>query len=251
MRGLWWGDAHFSINTVGDQRAEKIGKLARKCNVDYVWQAGDFLTCDSVNPHNHKGSKKSKEAPYIGEELEILNNELKTFKSNLNPKQSKKKSIPYFQSIGNHTYWFKKYEEDHPEVSGMLYNQVLEIFAEYANVVSLYGEMLTIDNIDFTHCPVIAGRRIDGKYSSYRAGEYATRSLVIGHTHRKEVITLPKLGRDAPIEIINVGCSLLVKEDWIDHDSAENWSYGIFLSEHTQGRIKKLEWISMEEVMGA
>lgn len=250
-RGLWWGDHHWTVDTANDGRAEAIGKLGRSEKVDYAVQIGDFISSNSVNPYNKKGSKGAKECPYILEELQGMNEELEIFQSYLNPKKSKKKKIPYIQCIGNHELFFERYEKENAEFTGMLWHPLLRIFKEHSDLIVPYGKVFNYHGINFTHVPIINGTRLQGRYACYRVAEYAEHHTVFGHVHYKAHITMPKFGRETPIEVFNLGCTLLEKEEYAMHDSADNWSYGLYIVEHDEQKIKRVEWVSMEEVMGA
>lgn len=249
MRGLWIGDHHWTVNTVGDGRAEAIGKLAHAEKVDYVVQIGDFLSSNAVNPYNKKGSKGAKECPYILEELQGLNEELRILHSFINPKKSKKKKIPYIQCIGNHEIFFARYEKENAEFTGMLWYPLLNVFDRYSNVLVPYGQVFNFHGVNFTHVPIISGSRLQGKYACYRVAEYAQTHTVFGHVHYKANVTMPKMGRETPIEVFNIGCTLLEEEEYALHDSAENWSYGLYIAEHDEEKIKRTEWIAMSEIM--
>jgi predicted phosphodiesterase len=248
MRGLWWGDYHTGITKVGDGRAEMLGKFGRKHNVDYVVQIGDFLSADSVNPHAKRGTRKAKEAPDISEDLETLIAEGTTFQQNLNPKSRKKARIPLFLTLGNHEEWFFRFQNDNPELGDLLTSHLLHRFSYFTDDLIPYGGFKEIDGVLFTHAPVVCGKRVEGKYAEERIAERTHKHVVFGHTHRMKMVTAEKF-LSPPVHVINIGCSLLGPEEYCEHDSASNWWYGVVIAEHNEGRINKIEFVTMDEIM--
>lgn len=249
-RGLWLGDFHTGITKINDGRAEMLGKFARRNNVDYVVQIGDFISADSVNPHAKRGTRRSKEAPDVSGDLFALVNEGLTFVANLNPRSRKKARIPLYITEGNHEQWFYRFQNDVPEIGDMLIAHLHQGFARFADEYIRYGQFKEIEGVLFTHAPVVCGKRVEGKYAEERIAERTNKHVVFGHTHRLKMVTSEKF-LSPPVHVINIGCSLLGPEDYCEHDSASNWWYGVVIAEHNENKINKLEFITMDEVMGA
>ena len=88
-----------------------------------------------------------------------------------------------------------------------------------------------------------------GTTVEYRAANLATSDLVIGHSHRTNLVSAPKVDRKEPVKVLNLGCAL--PQGYIERyalHSLTGWSYGTWKLRLRKGRIVSWEFTTMNEL---
>ena len=181
------GDTHDSPH-ISQKRFDCIGKHIRKIKPDYIVHIGDFSSFDSLSFFQKNDSQQ-------GKAFKILDKYVK--------------DIPRHICIGNHELRVHRFEENIPEIKGMMKETLYNTYDEFGWTHTEYGEFKNIAGVSFVHCPLnIMGKEYGGKNAEVQIGNDALHDLVFGHTHKARDWKAVKIGYDKWVRIVNVGCSL-------------------------------------------
>lgn len=233
------GDLHVSPGQ-DLSRLKWIARHIRETKPDHIVQIGDWSTFDSVSTHDPIGSVKAKHRPSLRQDLEAHHESLAVFDRELGPSV-----IPRTVTLGNHCDRVRKYEELRGELEGSVWHEVLDSFAQFRWKTHPFGELAFIGGVAFTHVPL---NRIGKPHSSPNImANNLAHDLIKGHSHVATYLTIPKIGHDTGVTLIDVGTSL-------PHGHVESyaklsqtsWWWGIHSVTIRKGRIDDFERISMK-----
>mgnify|MGYP001188702789 CR=1 FL=1 len=158
--------------------------------------------------------------------------------------------IPRHVTLGNHEQRVYKFEENIPEISGMMKKELHDTFSERGWKFSPYGAFKIIGGVSFTHCPLnIMGKEYGGKNCEVQVANDATNDIVFGHTHKFRDGKQAKRGDKNSVRIINVGCALPFGH--IEEYAKLNmtgWSWGIVELGIWDNHIQESQFISMDRL---
>jgi hypothetical protein len=246
IRVLVIGDTHDDPRHPDKSRFESFGRMAAERKVDRVVQIGDFGTWDSVSRHEDRSTIAGRALPSFEDDMASCRMALMAFQRGMGDFR-----CPLHIPLGNHEDRVRVYENLHPVMEGGMYRRLLEMFAQYRWETRRFGEFLFIDGVGFCHVPLnIMGRPYGGKNPENQIGNDATFSLVYGHTHKKVVKSVPKIGPTNQIKVVNVGCGLPFGhvEDYAKL-STTGWDYGVMEIAIQGGQIISEKWFDMLEVL--
>ncbi len=236
------GDAHDSPHDPDKSRFEWMGRWVADQKFDHVIQLGDFATMDSMTRHAAPGTKSFGDLPSFQEDLASVCEALDAFDRGLQGHKCRKEI-----TWGNHEHRADKYEDNNPQMFGIVGNTLRHAFTSRGWRVIPFGEIHFVEGVGFTHHPMNAmGRPYGGKTANSRAGNDLLFSLIHGHDHKREVASCAKIGPQGFIETISAGCSLPwgTVEDYAKHGPS-GWWWGVMDVRIAQGQILDQSFTSM------
>jgi len=241
---LYFTDAHDRI----DQSKERflwLGKLARDTNPDIIINGGDTFDVDSLNAHVRNETYEGRMKPGFEKELSSLAEAFRLFDVHC------PKHIPLHIVLGNHEQRIWRYENQNPEVYGMLSAAFLSLLERHRYQVTKFKYYLDIEGVEFTHAVINAmSREVGGKGAASNIATNSLKDIVYGHSHKKEEMTVAKMGpNNRSVRAVNGGCFM---NDGYRMDyakcSANVWDYGCMEIMICGGKIESTNWISMKEL---
>jgi hypothetical protein len=124
------------------------------------------------------------------------------------------------------------------------------MFARYRWKTTPYKHWLFFEGVGFSHVPIsIMGKPIGGRYPENTIGNQATHSIVFGHTHRNNNVTVPKIGINNAITITNLGSAMPhgYLPSYTD-GCTTGLTYGVHELRLRGGRVESDSFISMLEL---
>lgn len=211
-------------------------------NVVHIGDAQDFESCEF---HSAPGSGSQKRRPAFIEDIECGDEALSVYHKEVGVGE-----IPHDKTDGNHEYRVERFEELAPNLEGTLVLQREQLFARYRWKVTPYKHWLFLEGVGFTHVPIsIMGKPIGGRYPENTIGNQATHSIVFGHTHRNNNVTVPKIGINNAITVTNLGSAMPhgYLPPYTD-GCTTGLTYGIHELRLRGGRVESDKFISMLEL---
>ena len=235
------GDAHDSPKIPNKERFEWIGAHIKATKPDVVVQIGDFLTLDSLNNYEPNETFAGKLKPTfqadVGSFIEALG--------------AMDIDGPELHcTLGNHEQRLFAYENNHPEVYGMMQIELQGAFERFGWTFSPYKFIQKYGGVGFTHSATNSmGRAYGGKNSENSIANDSLFDLVIGHSHRRRLVRVPKIGDDNNLAVLNLGCALPdgFIESYARHSST-GWSFGIYDLTIQHGSLQSESFIPMSEL---
>lgn len=244
---MYYCDAHDRID-LDKERFKWLGKYARDHKPDMIVNGGDTFDVDSLNSHVGDDTVEGRLKPDFEMELVSLNCALQEFDEYC------PKDIPKFITLGNHEQRVYGYENSHPSVGTIMSGEMEAVFDYYGYQITPYRSVLEIDGVWFTHCPHNGMRKpIGGVNGTATVAKSSPRSIIYGHTHRREEYVFAQAGYDnAPnnsVRAYNGGCFLPhgVKFHYA-RASQSAWDYGFSMITIADGKITDVEWITLEKL---
>jgi hypothetical protein len=235
------GDLHVSPGQ-DLSRIRWIARHIKETKPDHIVQIGDWASFDSVSTHDPIGSIKAKHRPSLRQDIECLRESLHLFDRELGPG-----TTPRTITLGNHEDRVRKYQEFRSELEGAVWEEVQETFAQFRWKTHDFGKVVFLGGVGFVHVPL----NVIGKpHSSPNIiGNNLAHDLIRGHSHRAMYSTIPKIGENKGVTLIDVGTSL-------PHGHVEpyaklsqtGWYYGIHDVIIRNGRIDDFARISMKSL---
>ena len=222
------------------RRFSWIGRHIADTGPDQVKIMGDFSDLLSLCGHIPNESYTGKFKPEFIADMASLKKALKAL---VIPGPS------YDYMIGNHENRLYLFEENTPEVYGLMRAEFELILEDLGVARHPFGEHHTVGQTDFVHVPLsIMGRPIGGKLASTTIGRESTNDTVFAHTHRKGVHDTPKLG-GGRITTVEAGCALPwgYVEEFARH-STTGWWWGVVELKLRAGRIQGVNFVPMYEL---
>jgi hypothetical protein len=217
---------------------------------DYIVAIGDWASFDSLSGHELPGSQNDADRPPFYEDLDSLDESLSTFHRELPVG-----SIPVHVTLGNHEARCERAANKQPKLNGDMPLRRDEVFRRYRWQVYPFGQFVTLDDVDYVHCPLnVMGREMGGQHVERNAANQTTGSLVFGHTHRAQVCNFTKIGQERKITVVNLGTSMPfgVIERY-NGLAMTGWSWGYFELRIRAGVIlsaKHFDMIEAEQLYG-
>jgi hypothetical protein len=239
------GDAHEKPGR-DKERFKWFGRFAANHAPDYIVSIGDWASFDSLSTHETPGSDGDANRPPFHEELDSLDESLSFFHKDLAVG-----SIPIFHTHGNHEFRCERAANRQPKLNGDMPLRRDELFLRYRWQTFPFGQHFDLHGVHFVHCPLnIMGREMGGEHVERNVANKSIHSTVMGHTHRRNVVHLPKIGQKK-ITVVNLGTSMpygLVEK--YTGLAMTGWSYGLFLLRIQDGLILSEKFFDMLEIEG-
>nr|WP_281354855.1 metallophosphoesterase [Chelativorans xinjiangense] len=219
-----------------------IGRYVAETRPDNVIQIGDFFDMESCEFHSAPGSASQQQRPAFQEDIESGEESLDEYHREVGIGE-----IPHDVVLGNHEFRVWRLEEAAPNLKGTLTLQLDQFFARYRWRVTPYRHWLFMEGVGFTHVPIsIMGKPIGGRYPEQNIGNQSTHSIVFGHTHRWNHVTVPKIGINNSITVTNVGSAMPYGYIPKYADGATTgYSYGVAELRLSGGRVEGSNFLSM------
>lgn len=197
------GDTHWYPG-MDFEHMRWIGRYIAEAKPDNVVHIGDALDFESCEFHSAPGSGAQKRRPAFIEDIECGEDALSVYHKEIGVGE-----IPHDITFGNHEYRVWRFEEMAPNLAGTLVLQLEQLFSRYRWKTTPYKHWLFFEGVGFSHVPIsIMGKPIGGRYPENTIGNQATHSIVFGHTHRNNNVTVPKIGINNSITITNLGSAM-------------------------------------------
>jgi hypothetical protein len=222
-----------------------IGRYVTETRPDNVIQIGDFLDFGSCEFHSAPGSASQAKRPSFQEDIESGYDAMEAYHKEVGLGE-----IPHDEIHGNHEFRVERYEELAPNLAGTLVILREQLFARYRWKTTPYRHWLFFEGVGFTHVPMsIMQKPIGGRYPENTIGNQATHSIVFGHTHRNNNVTVPKIGINNAITVTNLGSAMPhgYVPDYAD-GATSGYTYGIHELRLRGGRVESDKFISMLEL---
>lgn len=238
------GDTHWKPGMEMDHM-RWIGRYVAETRPDNVVHIGDALDCESCEFHSPAGSASQMNRPTFQDDIGSGEDALEAYHSEIGLGE-----IPHDITLGNHEYRVWRLEELAPNLAGTLTLQLEQLFARYRWKVTPYRHWIFFEGVGMTHVPMsIMQKPIGGRYPENTIGNQSTHSIVFGHTHRNNNVTVPKIGINNAITITNVGSAMPhgYVPKYAD-GATSGYTYGIHELRLRGGRVESDKFISMLEL---
>jgi predicted phosphodiesterase len=237
-------DTHTNPN-LQNHRASHIGKFVADHAPDYLVHLGDWADWEFASRFEDWSSLHGRERSPFKDELD----DFVSFVERLStPIAHMSKPPKLVTTLGNHDERVWLFENTHPECEGMMWAELEAALSEWE--VYPYRQYAFINGVGFTHAPHnAAGKPYMGKVPENQIANDASFSVVSGHTHKSAYRTVPKLGPQNQITVLNPGCAL--PQGYIKPYAAlsmTGWSWGVGTLDICDGRIVAHSIISMSEL---
>ena len=236
------GDAHDAPSLPDKSRFEWMGKWVRDNNFDEVIQIGDLCTLDSLTRHAPPGTLGFASLPSFKEDLDSLNAALRAFDKGLGDWKGKK-----VITEGNHEARAYKYEDNNPQLRGIIVRAIHDVFLQWGWRLIPYQEIYFLEGVGITHHVTnTMGKAYGGKTAGSRAANDTTFSLIHGHTHVRSLAASAKIGPMGGVDVVSIGCSLPWGhvEDYAKHGPS-GWWWGVTEATLIGGNIADIGFKSM------
>jgi len=238
------GDLHMKPG-MDFEHMRWIGRYVSEAKPDNVVQIGDAFDMSSCEFHSPPGSASQLHRPSFSEDIASGEEAFDTYHSEIGIGE-----IPHDVTLGNHEFRVWRLEELAPNLAGTLTLQLEQFFYRYRWRVTPYRQWLFMEGVGFTHVPMsIMQKPIGGRYPENTIGNQATHSIIFGHTHRNNSVTVPKIGINNSITITNVGSAM--PHGYIPpyaNGATTGYTYGIHDLRLRGGRVEGGNFISLLEL---
>jgi len=243
VKVVYFTDAH-NQPVLSQERFVWLAKMVNHEKPDYLIDGGDFDDFHSLCSHEKNETEKGRVKPALLHDLthsakarELINDAL-----NCNPVKH--------VTLGNHEDRIWLYENMNREVQGMASNHYMDILKLHGWQATKYGAYLTIEGVDFTHCPFNGmGRPVGGDNVAKQAAEKSIADVVFGHTHQMTIVTAHKFGNNRSVTAYNLGCFMPdnYMPSYAKNTRKEFW-YGAHVLMIAGGRVKSVKSYQMGEL---
>lgn len=240
-RVLAIGDSHWKPGQPVDHM-RWIGRHVAETRPDNVVHIGDAFDFESCEFHSAPGSAANAHRPCFQDDIAAGEDALEPYHQEIGVGE-----IPHDIAYGNHEYRVERLEELAPNLAGTLTTQRDQFFARYRWKVTPYRHWLFLEGVGLTHVPMsIMQKPIGGRYPENTIGNQSTHSIIFGHTHRYNHVTVPKIGINNSITVTNVGSAMPYGYTPKYTDGATTgYTYGIVEFRLRGGRVESSNFISM------
>lgn len=230
-----------------------------------VISIGDFLTMDSLNAHDTKGTLGDKNKPSLRQDLnsgskalDLLQAPVKAY----NKKQREGKRAQYKPewhiTLGNHDgdqggfgkgRW-DRFVANNPELEGM--TPITDLFESKGFKVTPYGEYLTVGDVAYTHAPFSAANKPLSGLNLERKAALANnaRVLIFGHKHTPgfhvETVNNPFEENYGKVAICVGSC--VEPESWTKPGPSA-WGMNLVEVTYVNGKYSGHKFVSMIELI--
>ncbi len=242
-------DTHCRTDTLARVRRNfvMIGLYAAVLQPDDIVHGGDGNDNESVCPHVPNGSLRGRRKPSIQKDFGAFRDAMKTLTDTLDAGGATKRR---HYCYGNHDAWVAEFEDERPELDGLVTGLYSSIFRDLGWTTSEYGERLYLGGVGYTHAVLSKkAQAISGLDTEKMIARDADTDLVVGHTHTEADVTKEnRWGKK--VRIANAGSS--APQDWVppwaEHTLGANMSYGVRVILDCDGGIKSTRWITMAQL---
>lgn len=246
IRVLAIGDMHDDPY-LDKKRFRWIGKMAADLQPDHIVQIGDICDLESLSFHSPNDTDSGRFKPRFLADMESLTQALEAM---FEPMARGNVRAQVDVTLGNHENRIWRFEDSSPEVSGMLQHDFTNRLTPYGIRPHRYGKFIHIGGVGFTHAPFsVMGKPIGGATASQTIARQAAHDVVSGHTHKKQVVTQPRIGIEEHITVIDLGCALPWShvQSYAKH-TLTGWWWGAWMLTIRDGHIQGHECIPMFEL---
>lgn len=242
----------FDIHTSHDDdflRHKALGNMILENPPKNLIIGGDFLSLDSCSFYDSKkicSMDDDRKASVRAHEL--IFGPLHAY----NKKRKKKPNggMKTYFLYGNHEDREKRVRELDPDGFASLvdYDEIMAPYSYWDERVG-YGEVVTVNDISYTHIPLNKMGRPMGVNPIYRQTQG---HLIYGHTHTMDVKTIPQIATENSVRMV-VNAPALLPQDQKEHyckRSTTGWVYGLMrVRSHGPTRPFSFDFISTEELI--
>ncbi|MCE7073710.1 metallophosphoesterase [Dyadobacter sp. CY327] len=242
QRILYFTDTHVQPKLETDHLVW-IGKHIKDTNPDYIINGGDFADAESLCSHVRNETLEGKSKPVLLVDMGAMDEAMGI----LNEAAGRS---DFHVTLGNHEARIWAFENNNPEISGLLIEKFDSIYEKHGWTYSKYGVYHTVGGVDFTHAPMaMSGKPVGGKLSVNNVASNSIADCVYGHTHMKAEFSVKKFGPDRQVTAINGGCSMPIGyiPKYAQAGSTGYW-HGIIEIEVQNGAIKDTTYVSLEKL---
>lgn len=235
------GDTHWKPGQTV-QHMKWIGRHVAETHPDNVVHIGDAFDFESCEFHSAPGSAANAHRPCFQDDITAGEDALFEYH-----KEVPTGEIPHDIAFGNHEYRVERLEELAPNLAGTLTTQRDQFFTRYRWKITPYRHWLFFEGVGFTHVPMsIMQKPIGGRYPENTIGNQSTHSIVFGHTHRFNHVSVPKIGINNSITVTNAGSAMPYGYTPKYTDGATTgYTYGVVDLRVRGGRVESVNLISM------
>jgi hypothetical protein len=223
-----------------------IARHGSEIKYDDVVCLGDDGTYDSCSRHDKNDTLKGRLKPFIRDDLDNFEAQEQHFERGRDPSWKPRK----LKCRGNHNQRLWDFENQHPESEGTHTHRYAQLCLQFGWRERPFGEIFYIENVGFTHAPLVQGKAIGGVTGVQRTSNGLCRSLVHGHTHKFHWYDAPKNDPRDLVEVVAAGCALPdgEVEHYATHGGSTGWRYGVLDITVEAGRITDHAWVSMRSL---
>lgn len=239
------GDLHDDPRLEDKSRFLWIGRWIAEQAPDYIVQIGDWGTFDSMSTHQERGSTEERFLPSWTQDIESFYESIATMEKGIQSRDVKR-----MVTEGNHETRVSRYENKNPNLGNTLSGQWKGALREHGWNIRPFGEYYFIERVGFVHHMINGvGKAFGGKTGNQRAGNDLTFSVFHGHDHKREIVSLAKIGPTPEVSVVSVGCGL--PWGWVEDYaklSMTGWWWGVTSTTIQDGVITGLNFTSMLEL---
>ena len=246
-RLLLIGDAHDHPGLPNKRRAELIGHHAVAFGADWAVSVGDLSDANSACHHVRNDTYRARKKPSFAQDLDSFEQFMEAM---TDPISRSGMRIRLHETLGNHENWWWTFEDQHPELQGLVTGRLEGILRGHGWTWTPFGEWFFVGGVGITHVPLnIMGKPFGGQNVEKTVAQWATFDVIFGHTHRHAEIMVPKLGVRNYVKVLNVGSAM--PEGYVG-DYARNtpnaYSYGVVECVVFDGHIQSSRFVTMREL---
>lgn len=237
------GDMHDDPSLPSD-RFEWIGKYVAQSKPDFFVDIGDSISFESLCGHIPNETFHGRLKGTYEQDLRSADEAYTRLYQHF-PEHTKR-----LKCRGNHEHRLFLYEDQNPEVMGMMQGEYRRLLEKHEITEAPFGEWVFIGAVGFVHVPLNKmGKPYGGKNPCNQIVNDATFDIVFGHTHNKHSTQTPKLGPQNHVSVHNVGCALPwgFVEEYAKLSNA-GWWWGIHEFEIQGGQIQSAREITMQQL---
>ena len=235
-------DAHVD-EEIDFDRFVLASKLIKDTLPDNIVIIGDFLTLNCLSRWDRDKRQKMEGRRYLNEiqngnialDCLLYEVECENLRRRNNKKALYKPNIVYVE--GNHEDRCTRYLEHDPTFEGHI-SIPKDLCLEERDITWVpYREYYYIDGVGFTHIPHNKIQPISGVDICRKASQVTVNSIVFGHTHSLNVAAYHKEGQPHLQQILNVGCFISKKEDYVQGRVTDYWRGLVLMDIWKPGRF--------------
>jgi hypothetical protein len=240
---VYFTDAHNQPSLPLD-RFRWLAAYVNDVKPTHFVDGGDFDDLPSLCRHVRNESYAGKFKPTYQADLEAAAQAREILGAGI------KVNVSKHVTLGNHEHRLWDYENENPEVYGMMQHAYMSILETFGWAVTPYKAYLNIDGVDFTHIPIgTMGKPVGGKTPCNIISRDSIRDVCFGHTHGLGLQINHKLGPSRSVTAFNGGCFM---PDGYVPDYAQNTQKHFWYGAHTltieNERLHIQESITMREL---
>ena len=240
---VYFTDAHNQPSLPLD-RFLWLSRFVDDVNPEFLVDGGDFDDLQSLCAHERNDTWKGKFKPAFQDELEHSNAARQLLYENI------KSPCAKYVTFGNHEQRLFDFENNNPEIYGMMQHAYLDILDKYGWGVTMYRDYKTVADIDFTHVPMtMMNRPVGGKNPCNIVSRDSIKDVCFGHTHGLGLQVNHKLGPSRSVTAFNGGC--FMPDGYVPSyakGSQKHFWYGAHVLQSINGRLHIRESITMKEL---